>query len=119
MIFLLIYQKYILGQLMQSNYIKPVKNHPRFKQLQKERKRLAFILSVLVLLVYFSFILTIAFNPAVLAQTIAEDSVITIGIPLGIFIIIFSFLMTGIYVYFANKQFDSYIREIHADVVEI
>jgi len=104
---------------MQSHYIEPVKNHPRFKQLQKERKRLAFILSILVLVVYFTFILTIAFKPTLLAQTISKDSVITIGIPIGIFIIIFSFLMTGIYVYFANKQFDSYIREIHADVVEI
>lgn len=104
---------------MQSNYIEPVKNHPRFKQLQKERKKLAFILSVLVLAVYFAFILTIAFQPNLLAQTISDDSVITIGIPIGIFIILFSFLMTGIYVYFANKQFDAYIKEIHADVVEI
>ena len=104
---------------MQSNYIEPVKNHPKFKQLQKERKKLALILSLLVLIVYFSFILTIAFEPTFLAQTISEDSVITIGIPLGISVIIFSFLMTGVYVYFANRQFDEYTKEIHADVVEI
>ena len=103
---------------MQSNYIEPVKNHPKFHQLQKERKKLAFILSLLVLIVYFSFILTIAFEPTLLAQTISKDSVITIGIPLGIFVIIFSFLMTGIYVYFANRQFDQYTKEIHSDVVE-
>jgi len=104
---------------MQSNYIEPVKNHPKFKQLQKERKKLAFILSLLVLVVYFSFILTIAFEPSFLAQTISKDSVITIGIPIGIFVIIFSFVMTGIYVYFSNRQFDAYTKEIHADVVEI
>ncbi len=104
---------------MQEKYIQPIKNHPRFAQLQKERKRLAFILSVLVLCVYFAFILTIAFHPEFLAQTISKDSVITIGIPLGIFVIVFSFLMTGVYVYFANKQFDTYIKEIHADVVEL
>ncbi len=104
---------------MQKQYINPVKNHPRFKQLQNERRRLAFVLSALVLLVYFAFILTVAFQPSFFAQTISKDSVITIGIPIGIFIIIFSFLMTGIYVYFANKLFDVYTKEIHTDVVEI
>ena len=104
---------------MQSKYIEPVKNHPKFQQLQRERKKLAFILSALVLIVYFSFILTIAFEPNLLAQTISKDSVITIGIPIGISIIIFSFLMTGIYVYFANRQFDAYTKDIHADVVEV
>ena len=104
---------------MQSNYIEPVKNHPKFKQLQKERKRLALILSLLVLFVYFSFILTIAFEPNILKETISKDSVITIGIPWGIFVILFSFVMTGIYVYFANKQFDAYTNEIHADIMEL
>ena len=104
---------------MHKQYINPVKNHPRFKQLQEERRRLAFVLSALVLVVYFAFILTIAFQPTFLAQTISENSVITIGIPIGIFIILFSFLMTGIYVYFANKLFDVYTKEIHADVLEI
>jgi uncharacterized membrane protein (DUF485 family) len=104
---------------MKKHYIEPIKNHPRFVQLQKERRRLAFILSLLVLVVYFAFILTIAFEPTLLSQTISEDSVITIGIPLGMFVIIFSFLMTGIYVYFANKQFDAYTQEIHADMMEL
>lgn len=103
---------------MQKNYIEPVKNHPRFAQLQQERKKLTLILSVLVLFVYFSFILTIAFQPTFLAQTISEDSVISIGIPIGLFVIVFSFAMTGIYVYFANTQFDAYTKEIHADVIE-
>ena len=104
---------------MQPHYIDPVKNHPRFKKLQKERRNLALILSLLVLMVYFTFILIIAFEPTLLSHTISKDSVITIGIPLGLFVIIFSFLMTGVYVYFANRFFDVYTKEIHTDVMEI
>ena len=104
---------------MQERFIEPVKNHKNFELLLQQRKKLAFILSILVLIVYFSFILTIAFNPTFLAQTISEDSVITIGIPIGMFIIVFSFLLTGIYVYIANKYFDEYTKSIHQDVVGI
>jgi len=104
---------------MEKHYIEPIKNHPRFVQLQKERRKVAFILSLAVLFVYFAFILTIAFEPTLLAQTISKDSVITIGIPIGIFVIVFSFLMTGIYVYFANRQFDIYTNEIHTDIMEL
>ncbi len=104
---------------MQSHYIDPIKKHPSFIKLQKERRKLALILSSLVLLIYFSFILSIAFAPQLLSAPVASGSVITVGIPIGIAIILLSFILTGIYVYIANKQFDRYTQEIHADVVEL
>lgn len=104
---------------MNFQYIEPIKAHPSFIKLKKKRRKLAVILSILMLSIYFSFILTIAFAPHVLAQPVSKTSVITIGIPWGIGVIICAFVLTGVYVYKANREFDVYTQEIHKDVVEI
>ncbi len=101
---------------MKAHLIKPVKNHPSFQKLLKERKKLGLILTLLMLVVYFTFILTIAFKPDLLAVALYEGSVITVGIPLGIFVIVFAFILTGIYVRIANKTYDTYIKEIQEDM---
>ncbi|WP_430461950.1 DUF485 domain-containing protein [Thalassolituus sp. LLYu03] len=91
---------------MQSDIYNRIKDNPDFQQLVQKRKSFALHLSVIVLVMYFSFILLIAFAPEVLATPVAKNSVITWGIPVGIFIIIASFLLTGIYVKRANTEFD-------------
>lgn len=60
-------------------------------------------MTLIVLLGYFTFILIIAFSPELLTHTITEDSVITWGIPIGVSIITISFLLTGLYVWYAKK----------------
>ena len=115
----LIFYNQIIGLEMQAHLIEPVKNHPSFRKLQKQRKKLGITLTLLMLFVYFTFILTIAFKPEFLARPLYEGSVITLGIPLGIFVIIFAFVLTGVYVRKANITYDEYIKEIHQDVVEI
>lgn len=102
---------------MKKEYIDPIKNHPQYIKLVSERKRLALILSSIVLVVYFSFILTIAFSPATLATPIYDGSVISVGIPVGIIIIIISVVSAGIYVSRANALFDDYIEQIQRDVL--
>ena len=103
---------------MKAHYIESIKEHKSYKILQKRRKQLALKLTAAMLIVYFSFVLSIAFFPNFLAEPIYKGSVITRGIPLGIFIIIFAIALTGYYVYRANKEFDLYTREIHKDIVE-
>lgn len=104
---------------MQAHYIEPIKQHPSFIKLQRERKRLAYLLTVSMLTVYFAFVLTIAFVPEFLAKPIYKGSVITIGLPIGICVILFAIAVTGIYVYKANRQFDHYCHDIHKDIVEL
>jgi uncharacterized membrane protein (DUF485 family) len=65
-----------------------------------------------MLAAYYAFILVIAFNPKLLAIKIAEGSVISVGIPVGILLILFSFALTGIYVVRANGEFDRLNNEI-------
>jgi uncharacterized membrane protein (DUF485 family) len=97
---------------MSADLYERVRNNPKFHQLVAKRSRLAWGLSSIILLMYFSFILLIAFAPAILGQPISETSPITIGIPLGIFIIVSAFVLTGIYVSKANQDFDPINQEI-------
>ncbi len=83
-----------------------VSKNPKFQELVKKRSRLAWCLSSIILVMYFSFILSIAFVPEFLGIPINENSLITIGIPIGVFIIFISFVLTGIYVRKANSEFD-------------
>ena len=102
---------------MTENLADQIKNHPKYQELTQKRSRFAWRLSLLMLVVYYAFIMTIAFAPELLAIPVSEGSVITIGIPIGIFIILFSFLLTGIYVYKANGTYDKLLEEVKKDLM--
>ena len=102
---------------MTKEQVEQVKNNPKYKKLVSERSRFAWTLSIIMLVVYYAFIMTIAFAPEFLAIPISEGSVITIGIPIGVFIILFSFLLTGIYVYKANGTYDKLLEEVKKDLM--
>ncbi len=96
---------------MTPEMIQSIKNNPKYQELVSKRSRFAWTLSIVMLVVYYAFIMTIAFSPELLGQSIG-DSVITWGIPVGIFIIILSFVLAGIYVQRANGEFDQLTLEI-------
>ena len=85
---------------------------PDFHELERKRGRFSWLLASIVMLTYFSFILVIAFAPELFATPIIEGKIITWGIPVGLFIILLSFLLTGVYVYRANKEFDHLTKDI-------
>lgn len=95
-----------------------IHSHSAFKQLERERARLGWSLTAAVLFVYFAFILVIAFKPALFATPITGDSTITWGIPIGLFVILFSFVLTGFYTHRANTRFDPAARAVIRDVHE-
>ncbi|NOQ16982.1 MAG: DUF485 domain-containing protein [Methyloprofundus sp.] len=100
---------------MSADLYEKINNNPKFHQLVAQRSRLAWGLSTIIFVVYFAFILLIAFAPSVLGKPIFAGSLITIGIPVGIFIIFTSFILTGIYAWKANKNFDRINQEIIAE----
>jgi uncharacterized membrane protein (DUF485 family) len=71
-----------------------------------------------MLVVYFAFILTIAFDPSALATPLGADTVTTIGIPIGIAVIVFAFVLTGIYTKRANSEFDDLANKVKKSVGE-
>jgi len=97
---------------MEQNMVDQIKADPNFQKLVSERSKFGWRLTIAMLVVYFSFILTIAFNPSALATPLSADAVTTVGIPVGIAIIIFAFSLTGIYVRRANSEFDDLTQKI-------
>jgi uncharacterized membrane protein (DUF485 family) len=89
-----------------------IENNPKYRELVKARDALAWSLTVLVLIIYFGFILLVAFAPGFLTQPISANSVIPVGIPVGVGVILASVILTGIYVRRANSTFDPLIRQI-------
>lgn len=85
---------------------------PNFHELERKRSRFSWLLASIVMLIYFSFILVIAFAPELFAIPIIEGKIITWGIPVGLFVILLSFLLTGVYVYRANNEFDQITKDI-------
>ena len=103
---------------MTQELVDKIKNNPDYQELVSKRSSFAIKLSISMLVVYFTFILTIAFSPATLGTPISSDSVTTIGIPIGIIIIIFAFILTGIYTKRANSEFDDLNNKIKQAIKE-
>ena len=91
--------------------LEKIRNNPKFEELVRARSRLAAILSVAMMAIYFAFVLTVAFGKDFLGTPIG-DSVVSIGIPLGLLVILLAFALTGIYVSQANARFDRLTKEI-------
>ena len=79
--------------------------HPNFIQLVQRKKRLTWSLTIAMLVVYFGFVLMMAFTPEILARSIA-GGVTSVGIPLFIGAVLLSFIFTAIYVHQSNKILD-------------
>ncbi|PKO90522.1 MAG: DUF485 domain-containing protein [Betaproteobacteria bacterium HGW-Betaproteobacteria-10] len=84
-----------------------IRANPKFAEMVGKRTRFAIILSLVVLVPYYSFMMITAFNPAFFAQPISEGSIITIGWPIGVLLVVGSWLTTGIYIRRANGEFDT------------
>ena len=101
---------------MYSEIYKKIDADPVFHQLVKKRRAFALKLSAVMLGIYFAFILTIAYAPSVFGAALSEGSVTTVGIPVGVAVILSAFALTGIYVYKANREFDKILNKLKDDV---
>ena len=101
---------------MSPQEIERIKSHPAYEELVAKRTTFGVILAILMLIIYFGFVLLVAFNKQLLATPIAAGAVTTFGIPLGVFVIVSAFVLTGIYVRRANSEFDALTRRITEDL---
>lgn len=97
-----------------SDILARVAKDPRYQELVRRRGRFAAVLSAVMLAVYFGYILLIAFDREFLARPIAGGAT-TLGIPIGIGIILLGIVLTGLYVRRANREFDALARSIRED----
>jgi uncharacterized membrane protein (DUF485 family) len=89
-----------------------IRSNPKFAELVGKRTRFAIILSLIVLVPYYTFMMITAFNPGLLALPLSEGSIITFGWPIGVVLVVGSWLTTGIYISRANGEFDSLNEQI-------
>jgi uncharacterized membrane protein (DUF485 family) len=89
---------------------------PRFQELVRQRTRFAWALTIVMLVIYFGFILLVAFAKPLLAMKIG-GGVTSLGILLGLGVIIAAFVLTGIYVYRANSEFDELTRNLTRELM--
>jgi uncharacterized membrane protein (DUF485 family) len=83
-----------------------------FQKLVRDRTTFSWILTAVMLVSYYTFILVIAFSPHWLGLPISTGSIITWGIPVGILLIILSMVITGVYVLRCNREYDERMSEI-------
>ncbi|MBL0173920.1 MAG: DUF485 domain-containing protein [Ignavibacteria bacterium] len=90
--------------------VRAILESKEFKSLVRKRVSVSLVLTAIMLFVYFGFILTIAFNKEALSTKIGEH--LTLGLPIGIGIIIFAWLLTGLYTRWANSSYDTSVRAL-------
>lgn len=84
---------------------------PEYQQLRARRSRFGWWLSLAGMLSYYGFILLVAFDKPLLAQKIGTG-VTTLGMPIGVAVIVFTIVITWVYVRRANTEFDALTEQI-------
>jgi len=96
---------------MQNDVYARIRANPKYQQLKSTRNAYGWVMTIVMLVVYYGYIALIAFDKAFLAQPLGAG-VTTVGIPIGVGVILFTIIITGIYVRRANDEFDSLKEEI-------
>ncbi len=87
-----------------------IRMDPAFLELERRRSAFSWTLTIVMLVVYFGFILLVAFAPGVMATRVTPS--ISLGFPLGLGVIVVAVVLTGVYVVRANGEFDRLTREV-------
>ncbi len=101
---------------MTTETVDAVTRHPLYAELVSKRKRFAWLMTFFMMLFYYGFIMVVAFKKEWLAAPLYSGSITTWGIPIGLAVIISAFVLTGIYVYRANGEFDDLTKAIREDL---
>ena len=102
---------------MSDPMVERIQRNPKYQQLKRTRSRYGWTLAILMLVVYYGYIGLIAFDKQFLAKPMGAG-VTTIGIPIGMAVIVFTVVITGIYVRRANSEFDALTRDILEDATK-
>ncbi|MBT7950152.1 MAG: DUF485 domain-containing protein [Gammaproteobacteria bacterium] len=97
---------------MSKHHYDHVRGNEKFHELVALKSKLSWSLAALMMIVYYSFILVIAFFPEWLGTPLSANSTMTWGLPVGIGIILFTFFITGIYVHRANNIYDGLMQKV-------
>lgn len=97
---------------MSSSMYAHIRSNPRFAELVARRTRFAVTLSAIVLVIFYGFVMMVAFAPDLVATRLFEGSNLTVGIALGLLQFVLFWVLTLVYVRRANGEFDDLNKEI-------
>ncbi len=102
---------------MEHDLATRIASHPKYQELKTKRTRFGWWLTLAMMVVYYGFILLVAFDKEFLSRRLG-DGVMTLGIPVGFGVIVFTIVITAIYVRRANSEFDDLSADIAKAVLK-
>lgn len=103
---------------MDDVQVERILQNPKFKEMVRQKSKLSWTLTAIMLFVYVGFMLLVGYNKEFLLSSLS-GGVTTWGIPLGLAIIVLSFLLCGVYSYVANNKLDQLNEEAMREVEAI
>ena len=101
---------------MRDDLVARANASPAYQKLVKTRSSYGWFLTALMMIVYYGFILLVAYAKPFMGSRISPDSVITWAVPIGLFVLVFTIIITGIYVRRANTEFDDMTEKLRKEV---
>jgi len=102
---------------MQAELAQRIAAHPKYQELKAKRTSLGWWLTLAMMVVYYGFIMLVAFNKPLLASKLGAG-VMTLGMPIGLGVIVFTIVITAIYVKRANSEYDDLTDAISKAVLK-
>ena len=102
---------------MDPELVTRIANNPNYQALKAKRTRFGWRLTLVMMIVYYGFILLVAFNKSFLSQKLGVG-VMTMGIPIGFGVIVFTIVITAYYVNRANREFDALSDSIAKELLK-
>ena len=92
-------------------------NNANFQTLVRERSGLGWTLTIIMLVIYFGFILLVAFGKGFMATKIG-GGVTSVGMVIGLLVILSAVILTGIYTFRANSRYDELTEKLRKDLLQ-
>ena len=96
---------------MEEDLVAKIVRDPRYQELKSKRSSFGWTLTIAMLIVYYGFIVLVADDKEHLFKRIGEG-VTTLGMPIGVAVILFTIIITAVYVRRANAEFDRLSAEV-------
>ncbi len=100
--------------MLQQQRARELLEDPEFQAFARRKNAVSFWLTLTIVVVYFGFIALMAFGSEFMGRKIGVAT--TLGIPIGIGVIVIAWLLTGVYVTWANGPYDKMVAEMRAKV---
>jgi uncharacterized membrane protein (DUF485 family) len=87
---------------------------PAFRALVRIRWTVSFSLLALLFIGYYGYILLVATAPSIVARRLSDapDAVTNVGLVLGIGTLVFAWILTAVYVIWANRVYDPEVERL-------